>query len=105
MKSIRKFFAASLIGAVAVAFVNVAGAQDVTGAGATFPALLYAKWAADYNKAVAAYAAERVKVYRTEAKSYYQKLVESYPGSEWARRAADRLVTMGSGGIKEELDG
>ena len=51
MKSIRKFFAASLIGAVAVAFVNVAGAQDVTGAGATFPAPLYAKWAADYNKA------------------------------------------------------
>jgi phosphate transport system substrate-binding protein len=26
-------------------------AQDVTGAGATFPAPLYAKWAADYNKA------------------------------------------------------
>ena len=26
-------------------------AQDITGAGATFPAPLYAKWAADYNKA------------------------------------------------------
>ena len=26
-------------------------AQDVTGAGATFPAPLYAKWASDYNKA------------------------------------------------------
>ena len=26
-------------------------AQNVTGAGATFPAPLYAKWAADYNKA------------------------------------------------------
>lgn len=28
-----------------------AGAQDITGAGATFPAPIYAKWAADYNKA------------------------------------------------------
>jgi phosphate transport system substrate-binding protein len=28
-----------------------AQAQDVTGAGATFPAPLYARWAADYNKA------------------------------------------------------
>ena len=26
-------------------------AQDVTGAGASFPAPLYAKWASDYNKA------------------------------------------------------
>jgi len=29
----------------------VAQAQEVTGAGATFPAPLYAKWASDYNKA------------------------------------------------------
>ena len=50
MKSIRKFLAASLIGAVAVACANVAVAQDVTGAGATFPAPLYAKWASEYNK-------------------------------------------------------
>ncbi len=35
-----------LITAFAPAF-----AQDVTGAGATFPAPLYAKWASDYNKA------------------------------------------------------
>ena len=28
-----------------------AGAQDVTGAGATFPAPIYAKWADAYNKA------------------------------------------------------
>ena len=34
-----------------LAFAGVAAAQDVTGAGATFPAPLYAKWAADYNKA------------------------------------------------------
>ena len=31
--------------------VTTASAQDVTGAGATFPAPLYARWAADYNKA------------------------------------------------------
>jgi phosphate transport system substrate-binding protein len=51
MKSIRQFFAASLIGTVAVAFSSVAVAQDVTGAGASFPAPLYAKWASEYNKA------------------------------------------------------
>ena len=49
MTLIRNFFAASLIGAVA--FANVAVAQDVTGAGASFPAPLYAKWASEYNKA------------------------------------------------------
>lgn len=32
-------------------FAGIAAAQDVTGAGASFPAPLYAKWAADYNKA------------------------------------------------------
>jgi phosphate transport system substrate-binding protein len=40
--------------AVAVATVTATGlamAQDVTSAGATFPAPLYAKWAGDYNKA------------------------------------------------------
>ncbi|MBQ0132880.1 MAG: phosphate ABC transporter substrate-binding protein PstS [Comamonas sp.] len=31
--------------------LNVAVAQDATGAGASFPAPLYAKWAADYHKA------------------------------------------------------
>ena len=35
----------------AIAFANASSAQDVTGAGATFPAPLYSKWAADYNKA------------------------------------------------------
>ncbi|MEJ5989207.1 phosphate ABC transporter substrate-binding protein PstS [Ramlibacter sp. PS3R-8] len=35
----------------AFAFAGIAAAQDVTGAGATFPAPLYAKWASDYNKA------------------------------------------------------
>lgn len=31
--------------------MNVAAAQEATGAGASFPAPLYSKWAADYNKA------------------------------------------------------
>ncbi len=58
-----------------------------------------------YGKDLQAFSTEKIKGYRAEAKSYYQKLVESYPGSEWARRAADRLVTMGTSGVKEELDG
>ncbi|GAC1535820.1 MAG: phosphate ABC transporter substrate-binding protein PstS [Ramlibacter sp.] len=39
------FFVATL------SFAAMAAAQDVTGAGASFPAPLYAKWAAEYNKA------------------------------------------------------
>jgi len=35
----------------AVSFTGIAGAQEITGAGASFPAPVYAKWAADYNKA------------------------------------------------------
>jgi phosphate transport system substrate-binding protein len=38
-------------GLAALAFTGHAAAQDITGAGATFPAPLYAKWASDYNKA------------------------------------------------------
>ena len=45
-------FRVSLVGAlVAAAFPFLSIAQDVTGAGASFPAPLYSKWAADYNKA------------------------------------------------------
>jgi len=40
----------ALSAAVAIAFTGMASAQDVTGAGASFPAPVYAKWAADYNK-------------------------------------------------------
>ncbi|MEN9373710.1 MAG: hypothetical protein RIR79_1262 [Pseudomonadota bacterium] len=36
---------------MAVAGLGVAHAQEVTGAGATFPAPIYAKWASDYHKA------------------------------------------------------
>ena len=36
--------------AAAIILPSVATAQDITGAGATFPAPIYARWAADYNK-------------------------------------------------------
>jgi phosphate transport system substrate-binding protein len=39
------------LGLAGLSFAGLAAAQDITGAGATFPAPLYAKWAADYNKA------------------------------------------------------
>jgi len=39
------------IGLISLSFAGFAFAQEVTGAGASFPAPLYAKWAADYNKA------------------------------------------------------
>ena len=45
--AVRALIAASTI----VVFASAALAQDVTGAGATFPAPLYAKWADAYNKA------------------------------------------------------
>jgi phosphate transport system substrate-binding protein len=37
---------------ILAAVPDLAFAQDVTGAGASFPAPLYAKWASDYNKAI-----------------------------------------------------
>ena len=49
MKTTLQFATAGLI---AAAFAHVpAFAQNVTGAGASFPAPLYAKWAGDFNKA------------------------------------------------------
>ena len=47
----HKNFCIFAFGVAAVATTGLAMAQDVTGAGATFPAPLYAKWAGDYNKA------------------------------------------------------
>lgn len=47
-------FNRAMQGLTAVALLagtGLASAQDVTGAGASFPAPLYSKWAADYNKA------------------------------------------------------
>ena len=51
MNMTRTFSVGSLIGLTTVAFSVGALAQDITGAGATFPAPLYAKWASEYNKA------------------------------------------------------
>lgn len=44
-------FRTAALALAGLSFAALAGAQDVTGAGASFPAPLYAKWAADYNKA------------------------------------------------------
>jgi len=47
-------FKMALVSAASLAslgFAALAGAQEITGAGASFPAPVYAKWAADYNKA------------------------------------------------------
>ncbi len=47
-------FKTSIAGAstiVAVTFLSAAGAQSITGAGASFPAPVYSKWAAEYHKA------------------------------------------------------
>ncbi|MEB0060184.1 phosphate ABC transporter substrate-binding protein PstS, partial [Variovorax sp. LG9.2] len=48
MRRLSQFTAAGLILA---ASASPAFAQNVTGAGASFPAPLYAKWAGDFNKA------------------------------------------------------
>ena len=44
-------FHLAAFGVAALAFTGAATAQEVTGAGATFPAPLYAKWASEYHKA------------------------------------------------------
>ena len=59
---------------------------------------------AQYEAELKQFTAEETAKYRLEARSYYQKLVESYPSSPWASRASDRLVEMGQTGLKEELD-
>ena len=41
----------SLAAIAALAGTSAASAQEITGAGASFPAPVYSKWAADYNKA------------------------------------------------------
>ncbi len=48
----NRFFKASLLSmAAGLAMAASVSAQEITGAGASFPAPLYSKWAADYNKA------------------------------------------------------
>ncbi|HJV89911.1 MAG TPA: outer membrane protein assembly factor BamD [Holophagaceae bacterium] len=56
-----------------------------------------------YQKLFLEFMNSETKRFREEAKAYYQKLVESYPGTEWARRAQDRLLEMGTV-VKEGLD-
>ena len=51
MKSIVKTSMSLTLGASLLTLTTLSAAQDVTGAGASFPAPLYSKWAADYNKA------------------------------------------------------
>lgn len=51
MKTSFKTALISAAGIASLAAAHVVSAQEITGAGATFPAPLYAKWAADYNKA------------------------------------------------------
>ena len=46
-----KFALLSVASIAALSFTSLASAQQITGAGASFPAPLYSKWAADYNKA------------------------------------------------------
>jgi phosphate transport system substrate-binding protein len=41
----------TVVGLALASFATLSASQDVTGAGASFPAPLYSKWAADYNKA------------------------------------------------------
>lgn len=51
MQIVFKLPLSSLAIAATLGFAATAGAQEITGAGATFPAPLYSKWASDYNKA------------------------------------------------------
>ena len=57
-----------------------------------------------FDREFDAYVKEEEAKVKEESRGYYQKLVESYPGSEWAARANDRLIEMGKAGRKEELD-
>jgi len=51
MKLSFKASTTAVMGVAFMSFATLSAAQDVTGAGASFPAPLYSKWAADYNKA------------------------------------------------------
>ena len=51
MKMSFKLSLTTAVSLTAMSFCNITVAQEVTGAGATFPAPIYAKWAADYAKA------------------------------------------------------
>ena len=72
------------------------GKDDITALGKEEGAL--------YGKQLSLMLKEERAKYAVEAKGYYKKLVESYPGGDWSGRANERLVEMGQTGLKEELD-
>jgi len=47
----NRYAVLAVLATTALSWTAGANAQEITGAGATFPAPIYAKWAADYNKA------------------------------------------------------
>jgi phosphate transport system substrate-binding protein len=51
MRTGFKLALVSMAGVASMSYVHLAAAQGITGAGASFPAPLYSKWAAEYNKA------------------------------------------------------
>lgn len=51
MKLSYKLSLTAAVSTAVLSFSNVALAQEITGAGASFPAPVYSKWASDYNKA------------------------------------------------------
>jgi phosphate transport system substrate-binding protein len=51
MKTSFKISLISIASLVAMSHLSLANAQEITGAGASFPAPIYSKWAAEYNKA------------------------------------------------------
>ncbi len=51
MPSSFKFSFVAAAATAAIAFTTNVGAQSITGAGASFPAPVYSKWASEYNKA------------------------------------------------------
>lgn len=51
MKTSFKIALISMASVASLSYASLASAQQITGAGASFPAPLYSKWAAEYNKA------------------------------------------------------
>ena len=51
MKTSFSYSLLALAAATTFSFTGAVSAQEITGAGASFPAPIYAKWASDYNKA------------------------------------------------------
>ena len=55
-------------------------------------------------KALGEWIGQQREAYIKESKTYYQKLTESYPNSDWGRKAKDRLIELGTSITKLELD-